>query len=77
MEPIELVVFDMAGTTVYDDRFVHKVLQNTMSRYDVMISLDEANRVMGIPKPVAIKQLLQWHNDGRFENEEVINSTLR
>jgi phosphonatase-like hydrolase len=53
-----LIVFDLAGTTVFDDRFVHKVLRQTLSTHDVDISLDDANEVMGIPKPVAIEQLL-------------------
>ncbi|NBB75439.1 MAG: haloacid dehalogenase, partial [Bacteroidetes bacterium] len=28
--PTELVVFDMAGTTVYDDDFVHRALQEAL-----------------------------------------------
>lgn len=56
---IKLVVFDLAGTTVKDNRDVHRVLQHTLSRYDVHITLEDANEVMGLPKPVAIRMLLQ------------------
>lgn len=55
---LELVVFDLAGTTVRDNRDVHKALQKAMFDNSVEISLDEANEVMGIPKPVAIEKLL-------------------
>ncbi len=55
--PVELVVFDLAGTTVHDDQDVPRVLQNSLQRFDVAISLKEAAKVMGIPKPVAIRQL--------------------
>jgi phosphonatase-like hydrolase len=54
----ELVVFDLAGTTVYDNRDVHRALQKAMFDNAVEITLDEANDVMGIPKPVAIEKLL-------------------
>ncbi len=56
---IELVVFDLAGTTVKDNQDVHKVLQKALSQIGVSISLEEANEVMGIPKPVAIRLLLE------------------
>jgi phosphonatase-like hydrolase len=53
-----LVVFDLAGTTVKDNRDVHRVLQNVLRRHEVAITLEHANAVMGIPKPVAIRDLL-------------------
>lgn len=56
---IELVVFDLAGTTVHDNQDVHRVLQKSLKQFDIDISLAEANQVMGIPKPVAIRQLLE------------------
>lgn len=56
---IELVVFDLAGTTVKDNQDVHKVLQKVLAQIGVTISLEEANAVMGIPKPVAIRILLE------------------
>ncbi len=56
---IELVVFDLAGTTVKDNQDVHRVLQRALSLFDVEISLQDANTVMGIPKPVAIRMMLE------------------
>jgi phosphonatase-like hydrolase len=54
----QLAVFDLAGTTVRDDKYVHRVLQQTMAAHGFNISIEEANSVMGIPKPVAMHQLL-------------------
>jgi phosphonatase-like hydrolase len=56
--PVELVVFDLAGTTVHDNNDVPRILQKSLERFDVEISIKEAARVMGIPKPIAIKTLL-------------------
>jgi len=61
---IELVVFDLAGTTVNDNKDVHRVLQQALARYDVPISIEDANLVMGIPKPVAIRTLLEQRYSG-------------
>jgi phosphonatase-like hydrolase len=61
MKP-DLVVFDLAGTTVKDNQDVHKVLQAAMAKIDVHITMEEANVIMGIPKPVAIRQLLEEKN---------------
>lgn len=57
MKP-ELIVFDLAGTTVHDRQDVHRVLQHVMSVHGVAITLEDANKVMGIPKPEAIRKLL-------------------
>ncbi len=59
MKKVEVVVFDLAGTTVYDNKDVHKVLQYALKKEGVDITIEEANSVMGIPKPDAIKQLLE------------------
>ena len=55
----ELAVFDMAGTTVYDDQFVHQVLQNTLADHGTSTSMAEINEVMGWSKPVAIATLIE------------------
>ncbi len=55
---IKLVVCDLAGTTIKDNQDVHKALQKAMLEFGIHISLEEANEVMGIPKPIAIRQLL-------------------
>jgi phosphonatase-like hydrolase len=58
MKP-ELVIFDLAGTTVKDNQDVHRVLQSALAKQDIAITLEDANTVMGIPKPVAIRILLE------------------
>ncbi|NJM26339.1 MAG: HAD hydrolase-like protein [Bacteroidia bacterium] len=65
---IQLIVFDLAGTTVKDNKDVHRVLQQALAEDRVAISLDEANAVMGIPKPIAIRQLLE----SRYQGERSI-----
>ncbi len=55
----ELVIFDLAGTTVHDNQDVHKVLQHALKHFGFEISVDDANAVMGIPKPIAIRDLLK------------------
>lgn len=55
---IKLVVFDMAGTTVEDNNNVHGALVQGFAAHNYTITLADANSVMGIPKPVAIRQLL-------------------
>lgn len=55
---IELVVCDLAGTTIKDNNDVHKSLQKALAGFNILITLEEANEVMGIPKPIAIRQLL-------------------
>lgn len=55
----ELVIFDLAGTTVRDNKDVHRVLQSALLKNDVVITIEEANEVMGIPKPEAIRILLE------------------
>jgi phosphonatase-like hydrolase len=56
---IRLVVFDLAGTTVRDSDNVHYFLQEALRKEGVIISRNDANAVMGIAKPVAIRQLLE------------------
>lgn len=56
---IELIVFDLAGTTVKDNKDVHRILRKALAQHGVEISIADANAVMGIPKPVAIRELLE------------------
>jgi phosphonatase-like hydrolase len=55
---IDLIVLDMAGTTVNDDDSVNVCLREALSAVGVRPSRDEINTVMGMPKPVAIQALL-------------------
>jgi phosphonatase-like hydrolase len=61
MKP-KLIVFDLAGTTVNDNKDVHRVLQSVFKKIHIRITIAEANQVMGIPKPEAIRRLLEHHN---------------
>lgn len=59
---IKLVVFDMAGTTIYDENNVAKAFQSAMNRHGYpSVSLQEANEKMGYSKPQAIRELLEIH----------------
>jgi phosphonatase-like hydrolase len=55
---IQLVVFDMAGTTVRDDDAVNRCLRQALEKF-VTVTRDEVNTVMGLYKPIAIQQLLK------------------
>jgi phosphonatase-like hydrolase len=70
---IKLVVFDMAGTTIQDKDNVHGALQKAFEIEGIPVSRDEANQVMGYPKPVAIRELLrQKLQDDSYQNEAYI-----
>lgn len=56
---IKLVVFDMAGTTVEDKDNVHEALIKGFELFNYKIDRADANTVMGIPKPMAIRTLLE------------------
>ena len=71
---IKLAVFDLAGTTVKDNKDVHRVLQHALAQHEVKISIADANKVMGIPKPVAIRQLLlERYSGNRVIDEKWID----
>jgi len=75
---VELVVFDLAGTTVQDNKDVSRVLQNSMAKSDVLVSLEDAALLMGIPKPIAIRSLLEKNYKGsRDIDDEWIDSIHR
>ena len=59
----QLAVFDVAGTTVFDGDAVLECLRDALSAH-VSASLQDVREVMGLPKPVAIRQVLRMHRDG-------------
>jgi len=63
---IKLIVFDMAGTTVEDNQNVAQALQHALNGFHYKVTLEDANEVMGYPKPVAIRSLLK-----KYGGEEV------
>jgi phosphonatase-like hydrolase len=56
---IELVVFDLAGTTVYDGDAVNSSFRATLAVWGIEADPAAVNAVMGLPKPEAIRILLQ------------------
>ena len=69
---IRLVVLDMAGTTVRDDDAVNTSLREALAAVAV-VSRAEVNAVMGLPKPIAIRELLRLQ-PGAPITEEVVAS---
>jgi len=55
---IELVVFDMAGTTVYDGDAVNGAFRAALAAAGLAADPAAVNTVMGLPKPEAISLLL-------------------
>lgn len=62
---IELVVFDMAGTTVKDKNFVGVAFHNAMKSYGYQIAIENINPIMGYEKPVAIRMMLEKHESDK------------
>lgn len=58
MRPIELVVFDMAGTTVNDDDGVNRCVRSALEAVGLSVEPAHVNQVMGLPKPEAIARLV-------------------
>jgi phosphonatase-like hydrolase len=56
---IELVVFDMAGTTVKDNHDVSRALMMAFEQVGIPLTLADTNPVMGYPKPEAVRILLE------------------
>lgn len=70
---IKLVVFDMAGTTVEDKDNVHEALINGFKKHNYSIDREDANSVMGIPKPVAIRTLLELKFGQKEKTGELVS----
>jgi 2-aminoethylphosphonate-pyruvate transaminase len=71
--PVDLVVFDMAGTTVYDGDAVNESLRGAL--LDVAqcaTTRDAVNLVMGLRKPLAIALLLQ-QSTGHAPADALVN----
>lgn len=57
-----LVVFDLAGTTIEDHDVVARCLAEATHSVGVATDRAGANSVMGLPKPVAIAELIAKHD---------------
>ena len=56
---IELVIFDMAGTTVNDEDGVNRSVRAALEHVGIAVTRDAVNEVMGIPKPIALSRLIE------------------
>lgn len=57
--PIQLAVFDIAGTTVADENFVGKAFQKAFSDFGFEITPEDAKPLMGYKKVYAIELMLK------------------
>lgn len=58
LPPLRLAVFDLAGTTVHDDSVVTQALLDALATAGHQIEFEAINGRMGIPKPVAIREVV-------------------
>ena len=81
---IELVVFDIAGTTMNDEDSVSRCLQESLAAVGVRVAAANMNRVMGLPKPEAIRILVS-ESPGQAElidrlaeiHDDYVNRSIR
>jgi len=69
----QLIVFDLAGTTVDGADQVPYFLQKALTDYGVAIPFADANELMGLPKPVAIRALLERHASPEIITDQLID----
>jgi phosphonatase-like hydrolase len=55
----ELIIFDLAGTTVHDGDAVNAALRAALHQAGLRVPPAAVNRVMGLPKPEALRLLIQ------------------
>ncbi len=70
---VELVVFDVAGTTVIDDDHVANGLRQALLDVGVVTDLEACARVMGLAKPVAIRALAR----GKVPEDSLAEAVVR
>ncbi|GGM98551.1 phosphatase [Dyadobacter beijingensis] len=73
---IELVVFDMAGTTVRDKNFVGIAFQQAMRSQGYEIAIEDVNPLMGYEKPLAIKMMLEAREADKSKITEALVETI-
>lgn len=56
---IKLVVFDLAGTTIYDDGNIAIAFQQAMQQFGYAVPVEVINPLMGYKKPQAIQVMLE------------------
>jgi phosphonatase-like hydrolase len=55
---LDLIVFDMAGTTVNDEDGVNRCVRESLAGFGIQATREAVNEVMGIPKPQALRHLI-------------------
>lgn len=70
--PIQLAVFDIAGTTVADDNAVATAFQKAFEQHGIHIAEEEARPLMGYKKTEAVRLILQRH--GQEDTAEKVNA---
>lgn len=58
-QPVELVVFDIAGTTVKDNGEIAAAFREAMKAFGYNVPVEKINPLMGYKKTEAIKRLLK------------------
>ncbi len=72
MTNIQLVVFDIAGTTVSDKGDIAVAFIDGFRKHGKDVSVEEVNKVMGFRKKDAIKSLLDRFYPGEQDADEII-----
>jgi phosphonatase-like hydrolase len=58
----QLAVFDVAGTTVFDGDIVIDAIDEALGLTGLRVDRDAIRALMGVPKPMAIRTLLERHH---------------
>lgn len=66
---VQLVVFDMAGTTVHDPNLVAQAFADAFARNGLAVPLEQARPLLGFAKPEAIRRLLHEHGRDDWAGE--------
>jgi phosphonatase-like hydrolase len=75
MSKVQLVVFDIAGTTLQDNGNVATAFSAAMKEQGYRISDEEVNPLMGYKKPLAIRMLLEkYEQDPALITESLIHA---
>ncbi len=70
---IQLVIFDIAGTTLEDKNYVGMHIEAAMRQHGYEASQDDIREVMGIEKPVAIRILLTKSLKSHGIKDDLVN----
>ncbi len=76
-DPIELVVFDMAGTTIDVGDEVAEIFRDTLARWSVPVTAEQIAEVRGASKRQAMADLLSRHAPERLSDLDEIHSSFR